>query len=147
MSEPRPTYDWDHARVGDVAEPVSVVLTAELFERYWKAIGKTAASQPAGIPIVMIRAYAPLRRRELVAHNGADYPKHPTPAVKWHARVFRDLQVGDALTSVTKVADKYEKNGRRYLQWEVEARRGDEIVARFGYVNLWEATRPEDRQR
>jgi hypothetical protein len=61
--------------------------------------------------------------------------------------VLEQLHVGDRITSVTRVSDKYIRNGRHFLAWQVEARRGSDTVARFEYVNLWDRGRPEDRNR
>ncbi|MBN9425887.1 MAG: hypothetical protein J0H09_05220 [Burkholderiales bacterium] len=144
-----PVYDWEHATVGDAAPPVTVAVTQEQVERYAAAVGRPAAAAAgrAAVPLLLVRAYAPLRRRELVAHMQARYPAHPTPAIKWQCQMLGNVRVGDVIDSVTRVADKYERNGRRFLKWEVLAHRGAELVARFTYVNLWEPGRPEDRQR
>ena len=96
----------------------------------------------------MVRIYAPLRRRELVAENGARYLDHATLAVLWNCKWFAEPRIGDRITSVTRVKDKYIRKERRFLQWEVEAHnQSGELVLRFTYVNLWDRGRPEDRRR
>jgi len=151
LSSQAQVYDWDRAAIDDAAPAVTVAVTAEQVARYAAAVGKPLADGArtgrAAVPMLLVRAYAPLRRRELVAHLGAQYPAHPTPAVKWQCQMLRDVRVGDVISSVTRVADKYVRNGRRFLKWEVQASCGDQLVARFTYVNLWEPGRPEDRQR
>lgn len=150
-----PVYDWDHARVGDAAAPVVVEIKAADVLKYAAALrdrneGFSASRPPAElkVPPVMVRIYAPLRRRELVEENGARYLDHSTPAVRWNCKWFTEPRVGDRITSITRVKDKYLRKGRHFLEWEVEAhnQRG-ELVVRFGYVNLWDRGRPEDRQR
>jgi hypothetical protein len=153
MSDSSPLYDWEYATVGDEASPVTVEITADKILRYASALRddnpalKAVSGRPLGVPPIMVRVYAPLRRRELVAERGARYPNHPTPAVHWRCQVLEQLHVGDRITSVTRVSDKYIRNGRHFLAWQVEARRGSDTVARFEYVNLWDRGRPQDRNR
>ena len=47
----------------------------------------------------------------------------------WRCRVLDTLRVGDRIQSVTRVSDKYLKNGRHFLAWQVEAKRGADTVA------------------
>lgn len=148
-----PVYDWEYAVVGHEASPVVVEISAEKILQYAAAqrdanpVFRPDSGKPLGVPPVMVRVYAPLRRRELVAEKGARYPNHPTPAVHWRCRVLDTLRVGDRIQSVTRVSDKYLKNGRHFLAWQVEAKRGADTVALFEYVNLWDRGRPEDRNR
>jgi acyl dehydratase len=84
----------------------------------------------------------------MVAELGASYLDHSTPAVRWFCRWFTEPKVGDRIRSITRVKDKYERKGRRFLEWEVEAHnQKGELVVRFGYVNMWDRGRPEDRDR
>ncbi len=153
IQDVRPAYDWDYAVIGDAASPVTVEISADKILQYAAAQRDTNpafrrdAGAALGVPPVMVRVYAPLRRRELVAEKGARYPNHPTPAVHWRCQVLESLRVGDRITSITRVQDKYLKNGRHFIAWQVEARRGADIVALFEYVNLWDRGRPEDRNR
>lgn len=153
--EQRPAYDWEHARIGDVAGAVTVEITADAVRQF-----NTTQQQAAGLPIepddpdllavppVMVRVFAPLRRRELVAENGAEYPNHPTPAIRWSCRFFNEPKVGDHIVSVTRVQDKYIRKDRHFLEWRVDANRNDGTpVAEFTYVNLWDRGRAEDRNR
>ena len=149
----RPVYDWEYATVGDEASPVTVEISADKILQYAAAqrdtntVFQRDAGNALGVPPVMVRVYAPLRRRELVAEKGALYPNHPTPAVHWRCRVLENLRVGEHITSVTRVHDKYLRNGRHFISWQVEARRGSDTVALFEYVNLWDRGRPEDKNR
>ncbi|MCC6472955.1 MAG: MaoC family dehydratase N-terminal domain-containing protein [Burkholderiales bacterium] len=153
MSGELPLYDWERAAAGHEASPVTVEITVDSIRRYASALRDDnpafdpASGRPLGVPPVLVRVYAPLRRRELVAEQGARYPEHPTPAVRWHCRVLRPLHAGERITSVTRVCDKYLRNGRHFLEWEVQARRDAHTVAVFRYVNLWDRGRPEDRHR
>jgi acyl dehydratase len=141
-------YDWDHARPGDAADPAVVRITPEQVRAYLRAMGRPDAVA-THVPAVMVRLFAPLRRRELVARVGAAYPSYQTPAVRWQCRFLDEVRIGEAVVSTTRVVDKYERSGRRYLQWEVAAQRESDglPLAVFGYVNLWEPGRPEDRHR
>ncbi len=149
----RPIYDWEYATVGDAASPVTVEIGSDKILQYAAAqrdfnpAFHLESGKPLGVPPVLVRIYAPLRRRELVAEKGAVYPNYPTPAVHWRCRVLESLNVGERITSVTRVHDKYLKNGRHFLAWQVEARRGHDTVALFEYVNLWDRGRPEDKNR
>lgn len=152
-NDDRPVYDWEYAVIGHEASPVHVEITAEKILQYAAAqrdanpAFRLDAGKPLGVPPVMVRVFAPLRRRELVAEKGARYPNHPTPAVHWRCQMLSTLRVGDSIESVTRVRDKYLKNGRHFLAWQVLAKRGVEAVALFEYVNLWDRGRPEDKSR
>jgi len=156
--EPIPAYSWDYAKVGDEAETISVLVRSADVEKYYEVMGgdrsslssPVAAERMMSVPIVLVRIFAPLRRHELIERQGAKYPAHPTPAIKWHCQVLVPIRVGDTIVSVTRVRDKYVKRDRHFLHWEVEARRLDENntkVAVFNYVNLWDAGKKEDRLR
>ena len=151
----RPVYDWQFATPGDEASPVTVAITREKVRQYAAMLPDgNPAFQPAldgtdlRVPIPLVRIYAPLRRRELVAEKGADYPNHPTPAVRWLCRFLGEPRVGTHVVSVTRVKNKYVKNERHFLEWEVVAHAEDgEPLLRFGYVNLWDRGKAEDRNR
>ena len=155
MSEHLPVDDWDYASIGDEASPVTVEITAEKVLSYAaaqrddnEAFRLEGGASRLRVPVLLVRVYAPLRRRELVAEKRARYPDHPTPAVHWRCEVFDELHVGEHITSVTRVHDKYVKNDRHFIKWQVEARRdADAPVAIFTYVNLWDRGRPEDSKR
>ncbi|MSQ50334.1 MAG: hypothetical protein EXR28_00455 [Betaproteobacteria bacterium] len=152
-NDDRPVYDWEYAVIGHQASPVLVEIVAEKILQYGAAqrdanpAFRLDAGKPLGVPPVMVRVYAPLRRRELVEQKGARYPNHPTPAVHWRCQILDTLRAGDRIESVTRVSDKYVKNGRHFLAWQVQAKRGATTVALFEYVNLWDRGRPEDKNR
>lgn len=154
-SEEQPVYDWERARIGDAASSVEMLVPEHKIRGYVRAqrdpnpaYGEDVAAAELKVPLVLVRIYAPLRRRELVAEMGAVYPNHPTPAVRWRSRFFTAPRVGDSIVSVTRIHDKYIRKGRHFLEWKVEAKRSDgERIAEFTYVNLWDRGRPEDRNR
>jgi acyl dehydratase len=155
MTEPElPTYDWQRARIGDEATSVTVEVAAADIRGYVTvqrdANPAYAEGAPGGsaVPPVLVRHYAPLRRRELVEENRARYPDYPTPAVLWRCRFHAAVRVGDRITSTTRVSDKFVRKERHFVEWQVNAanQRG-EPVADFTYVNLWDRGRPEDRTR
>ena len=146
MSTARPVYDWDRATPGDRHPPVTRVISPAKIREYAEVEGDGNPWFRDRIPLV--RLYAPLLRRELVALQDCEYPGFATPAVSWELDLRRPPRAGDTVRSVTSVGGKFEKRGRRFVEWHVDAwlDDGPELL-RFVYVNLWEPGRPEDRNR
>jgi len=148
-----PVYDWDRARAGDRLDPVTRRILPEKIAEYVEVEHdenprfRAGDGEPDGVPIPLVRIYAPLLRRELVAAQGCAYPGFTTPAVDWALQLFRSPRPGDEVRSVTSLADKFVRRERRYVEWNVDAWIGGEPLLKLTYVNLWEPGRAEDKTR
>ena len=150
----RPVYDWDRARPGDRLDPVTKRIDPAKIAQYVEVEDdrnphfRPGASAPSGVPLPLVRVYAPLLRRELVAAQDCEYPAFTTPAVDWGLELFKSPKSGDVVHSVTSLADKFVRRDRRYVEWHVDAwLDGGEPLLKLSYVNLWEPGRAEDRTR
>jgi hypothetical protein len=97
---------------------------------------------------------APNGRMEVIKKNGLDtphnHPTHPhaTPFARLDYTGYRALVPGDLIVSVTSVADKYIRKGRKYIAWGVQGvDQNDEVVVDYIYTCLWDRGRESDKKR
>lgn len=156
----KPIYEWAVAKVGDSRKPESITVNPGKIDLYVKASGdtnplftdeafaKAHGLESVAVPIAMTTRVAPHKRREIIAQNGYDAPVRPTPFARWQCKLFAPMKPGDVITSEGKVGAKFEKRGRRYITWQVEAHNQDgEKVAEYSVTNSWEGAKPEDKTR
>jgi acyl dehydratase len=150
-----PGYDWDVAAVGQEAPSYTFGVTQASIADYCLAVrddnplyldAETAAAGPLeGIiaPPTYAFVCAPLRRHELMhAHGYAAPEEHglrATPFAKAELRCARPVRPGDAITSLVRLADRYERRGNRFLTFQVRAvgSHGDP-VAEYTYTVIWQ---------
>jgi hypothetical protein len=100
------------------------------------------------VPVSMTIRVAPGRRALIIDRKGYGHPVRPTPFARWQCELHAPMKVGDTITSNSQLGDKFEKNGRKYLVWQVEAyNQHGEKVAEYRATNSWEGAKPEDRSR
>ena len=120
-----PVYEWDVASVGQTAPPLTFAVTEASIADYCRAVRNDnplyldadAARTGPFAAIVAPPAYAfvcaPLRRHELMhAHGFAAPEEHglrATPFAKAELRLSRPVRPGDEVTSVVRLADRYER--------------------------------------
>ena len=155
MSHER-VYEWEVAEVGHESPPITLEVTAENIASYCRGVryespvyfseGSAKAVGLPGIvaPPTMVYSYAPLRRHEMM--RSLDYTP-PEEAASPRSTPFVGSEIefqgvfvrpGDAITSVTRLVDKFERKGNRFLTFQVTAhnQRGD-LVAQYSYTCLW----------
>ena len=161
-------YEWEVAEIGDESPPYVYEVTAEKIADYCRAVRyenpvyvNDAAAKEIGFPGVfapptMFYTYAPQRRDDVMSSRGYIAPEQSshnprgTPFVSTDIR-FQGVLVcpGDVITSTTRVVDKSQRQGNRFITFRVIAHNHrDEKVAEYDYVCLWDTcTRisPEDR--
>ncbi len=144
----RPVYEWDVAEVGDSLPPDDSTVEARRIQTYVEAFARAHGFNGVAVPISMVCRVASTRRRQIMNAKGYEHPVRPTPFAHWECETFAPMQVGDVITSETKMAEKYEKRGRHYVVWHVVGRnqRGEKVLE-YRYTNLWDLGKPEDRQR
>ncbi len=155
MSEER-VYEWEVAEVGHESPPITLEVTAENIAGFCRAVRyenpaylSEGTAQAIGLPGIiappaMVYAYAPLQRHEMMKALGYTPPEEAskpwtTPFVGSdisYQGVF--ARPGDAITSVTRVGDKFERKGHKFIRFQVTAhnQRG-ELVAEYTYTCLW----------
>lgn len=151
-------YEWEVAQVGDQAPPYRYEVSEENIADYCRAVGyenpvyiNEGTARAMGFPGLfapptMLYTYAPHRRSDLMAARGYIAPEQSaenprsTPFVATEIRFQGGLvRPEDVITSTTRVADKYERQGNKYVTFQVTAQnqRG-ESVADYTYTCLWE---------
>ena len=146
-------YDWDVAQVGDSRPPYDGYVDPARVAQYVQITGdRNPALRPEeggdAAPLAMLIHMAPTGRADIMAARGFQPPLRPTPFARLQLDFLTKIRQGDTITTTSRVADKYEKRGRKYIVWEVEGRNQDgEVVVRYQQHNVWEGAKPEDRQR
>ena len=149
-------WDYDAVESGQAAKPTSVTITAELIAeyadiaqnpdpRYRLGNGSNEyGNAPVPMP-TMALSYAPLLRAEIAENNGfvaleqSRTARRQTPFAKCEASWFRPAFVGDTITGVGRVLEKYERRGSKFVTFRIEAanQRG-EPVGRYDYTCIFE---------
>ena len=152
-------YEWDAAEIGDESPPYIYEVTAEKIVDYCRAVRyenpvyvNPLTANELGYPGVfapptMIYTYAPQRRHDLMAARGFIAPEQSqarprsTPFVSTNIRFHGVLALpGDVITSTTRVADKFERRGNKFIAFRITAyNQRNEKVVEYDYVCLWEA--------
>lgn len=152
--EGMPLYEWDVAEVGHKAPPFKHTATAESIADYCKAVRNTnplyldenAARQgPFGTiiaPPTYIFKCAPMRRNEVMHAQGYASPEEKrdraTPFAKTEIHFQRPIRLGDTITSVVELADKYIRRENQFITWKIQAvnQNGDKVVE-YTYTIIW----------
>ena len=153
-------YEWDVAEVGHRRDAVSFPVKKERIDLYVKGSGDAnplftdeAFAQSQGLTTVAVPVNMTLRvahhhREQIIEQNGYVEPERSTPFSRWECKLFTAMKPGDIITSTARLAEKFEKRGRRYFVWEVTAQnQHGEKVALYRTTNCWDGTKPEDKTR
>ena len=156
---PEKIYEWEVAQIGDASPPFVYPVTAENIADYCRAVqyenpiytnegaAKEAGHEGILAPPTMIYTYAPQRRVDVVAARGYVAPEQSlaaprsTPFVATEVR-FQGASVvpGDTVTSVTWVADKFQRRDNKFITFRVTAHnQRNELIVEYDYVCLWES--------
>jgi acyl dehydratase len=149
-----PLYEWDIAQIGDSAPPLTLEATAERIANYCLAVRNEnpiytdpgAASKGPFGGIVAPPAYlfkgAPMRRNEVMHALGYASPEEKgdrsTPYAKAFAEFQRPIRLGDEITSVVSLEEKYERRGNQFITWRIRAHnQHGEDVGTYSYTIIW----------
>ena len=156
---PEKIYEWDAAQIGDASPPFVYEVSVENIADYCRAVQyenpiytNEGAAREAGYsgifaPATMIYTYAPQRRVDVVDARGYVAPEQSqaaprsTPFVATEVR-FQGASVapGDTITSITRVADKFQRRDNKFITFRVTAHnQRNELVVEYDYVCLWES--------
>jgi acyl dehydratase len=149
-----PMYEWEVAEIGHRAPPFVYEVTAESIADYCQAVrsdnplyldADAAAQGPYGsiiAPPTYVFKCSPMRRNEVMHAQGYASPEEKrdraTPYAKCAVHFQRPILVGDTITSVVTLADKYERRGNQFVTWHIEAenQRGEPVVE-YDYTIIW----------
>ena len=167
-SQQEKIYQWDIAEIGDESAPYVYQVTAEKIASYCRAVRyenpvyvNDAAARELGFPGVfapptMLYIYAPQRRHDVMSVKGYIAPEQSSHNPRSTPFVSTDIHFqgplvrpGDVITSTTRVVEKLERRGNKFITFRVTAHNDrDEKVAEYGYVCLWETeARKSPRKR
>ena len=149
-------WDYDAVEPGQAAQPTTVTITAEQIAEYAdiaqnpdpRYLLGNGSDEYGGalVPMpTMAVSYAPLLRPEIAENNGFIALEHSrtarrqTPFAKCEARWFRPAFVGDTITGVGRVLEKYERRGSKFVTFRIEAenQRG-EAVGQYDYTCIFQ---------
>ena len=153
-------YEWDVVEIGDESFPYVYEVTEKNIADYSRAVGyenpvyvNDAAAKEVGFPGIfappaMVYTYAPQRRHDVMRARGYVAPDQSrlnprsTPFVSTAAS-FQGILVrpGDIITSITRVVDKFQRQGSKFVTFQVTAhnQRGEKVV-QYDYVCLWDTS-------
>lgn len=139
-----PLYEWEVAEVGDAAPPLTYPVTAESIADYCRAVRN---DNPVYLvegfaPPTFVFKCAPMRRNEVMHARGYASPEEKgdraTPYAKAELFFQRPIRVGDEITSVVRLDDKYERRGNQFMTFRISAwNQGGEAVAEYTYTIIW----------
>ena len=149
-------WDYDAVEPGQAAQPTVVTITPEQIAEYADIAQNpdprfhlgNGSDEYGGAPVpmpTMAVSYAPLLRAEIAENNGfialeqSKTGRRQTPFAKCEAQWFRPAFVGDTITGVGRVLEKYERRGSKFVTFRIEAenQRG-EPVGRYDYTCIFE---------
>lgn len=156
MPEPQEKlWDYEAVEPGQDGVPTQVTLTREHIAAYARVAqnpdpqyASSGGSAEYGGELIamptMVLTYAPLLREEIAERQGfialeeSKTARRQTPFAKCEIRWFRPVRVGDTLTGMRRVLEKYERRGSRFVTFRIEAsnQRG-EHVATYDYTCIF----------
>ena len=94
---------------------------------------------PFAMP-TQIFSLAPKNRDGVAENNGMKIiTAHATPFAKCEGRWFAPIRLGDTVTSVATVLEKYERRGNRFVTLRLEAHNGrGEKLAEIDHTSIFE---------
>jgi acyl dehydratase len=149
-----PVYEWEVARIGDEAPPLTYQVTEQSIADYCEAVrndnslylDQVAASGGPFHTIVAPPTYAfkcaPLRRNEAMHARGFASPEEKgvraTPYAKSELFFERPIRPGQEITSFVRLEDMYERRGSQFMTWRTRAvdKHGAPVVE-YTYTIIW----------
>lgn len=154
-------YEYSDAKIGHTM-PLSEwqVVEVDRIEKYVRASGddnplytSDAAAKEKGfdgrvVPLAVTKIIVPMMRHHVMRLHGFSHPLRATAFARWQHQLFAPIKLGDTIRGRTTVADKFEKRGRQYLVFEIEAfNQRNEKVIWFRHTSVWSGSKPEDKTR
>ena len=138
------TWDYEAVEVGQRAQPIVTEVTPDSIVRHASTSRSTnpdhfTDAPPFAMP-TQIFSLAPKNRAGVAENNGMTViTAHATPFAKAEGRWFAPIRLGDAVTSVATVLEKYERRGNKFVTLRLEAHndRGEKL-AEIDHTSIFE---------
>ena len=146
------TWDYEAVEVGQRAQPIMHEVTADSIVSHASTSRSMNPEHYSDAPTLamptQIFSLAPKNRDGVAENNGMTIiTAHATPFAKCEGRWFAPIRLGDTVTSVATVLEKYERRGNRFVTLRLEAHNGrGEKLAEIDHTSIFEF-RKSDRPR
>lgn len=163
MAEER-IYEFEDAQIGDASPPLVQEITGEMVRNYLLGCRNELPQYTTEdeleriergetpIPPTMMYRIAPLRREEVMNARGFTRPEaskanpRSTPYTKSEIFFYAPVKVGDTITAMTKVDDKYERRGSKFITFRTTATNQSGVkVGEYTYTCLWNYSRGQKK--
>ena len=138
------TWDYEAVEVGQRAQPIVHEVTADSIVSHASTSRSMNPEHYSDAPPVamptQIFSLAPKNRDGVAENNGMKIiTAHATPFAKCEGRWFAPIRLGDTVTSVATVLEKYERRGNRFVTLRLEAHNGrGEKLAEIDHTSIFE---------
>ena len=146
------TWDYEAVEVGQRAQPIAQEVSLDSIVRHASTSRSMnpdhySDAPPFAMP-TQIFSLAPKNRGGVAENNGMKIiTGHATPFAKCEGRWFAPIRLGDTVTSVATVLEKYERRGNKFVTLRLEAHNGrGEKLAEIDHTSIFEF-RKRDRPR
>ena len=138
------TWDYEAVEVGQRARPITVEVTPDSIVRHASTSRSAnpdhfADAPPFAMP-TQIFSLAPKNRAGVAENNGMTViTAHATPFAKCEGRWFAPIRLGETVTSVATVLEKYERRGNKFVTLRLEPHndRGEKL-AEIDHTSIFE---------
>ena len=147
------TWDYEAVEIGQRAQPIVTEVTSDSIVRHASTSRSTnpahfSEAPPFAMP-TQIFSLAPKNRAGVAENNGMSViTAHATPFAKAEGRWFAPIRLGDTVTSVARVLEKYERRGNKFVTLRLEAHNGrGEKLAEIDHTSIFEFGKRDQPQR
>ncbi len=136
VTQERTGWDYEAVEPGQSALPITNIVTEDSISKWARAVRSErteylSPTRDSFAAPTQIFALAPKNRGGIAENNGfAVIAGHATPFAKCEGRWFLPVRVGDTITSVARVLEKYERRGNRFVTVRLEPtnQRGEKVA-------------------
>ena len=138
------TWDYEAVEVGQQAQPIVTEVTSDSIVRHVSTSRSMNPDHFSDAPSfampTQIFSLAPKNRAGVAENNGMSViTAHATPFAKCEGRWFAPIRLGDTVTSVATVLEKYERRGNKFVTLRLEPHndRGEKL-AEIDHTSIFE---------
>ena len=146
------TWDYEAVEAGQRAQPIANEVTADSIVSHASTSRSVNPAYYSDAPSLamptQIFSLAPKNRDGVAENNGMQIiTAHATPFAKCEGRWFAPIRLGDTVSSVATVLEKYERRGNKFVTIRLEPHNGSgEKLAEIDHTSIFEfRTRDQGR--